>query len=78
MIRKNTLLSFYSIVIASLAFGAISVQAAELKIFGAIAMQEITADLAPKFERATGHKLVVVPDTLGGILKRIEGVKVLI
>ena len=68
MIRKNKLLSMHSIVIASLVFVGNSIHAAELKIFGAIAMQEITSDLAPKFERATGHKLVVIPDTLGGII----------
>ncbi len=51
---------------------ATAVQSAELRIFGAIAMQEITADLVPKFERLSGHKVVVIPDTLGGILKRIE------
>jgi len=73
MIHKNKLLFMHSIVIALLVFAGNSVQAAELKIFGAIAIQEITADLAPKFERATGHKLVVIPDTLGGIIKRIEG-----
>jgi ribonuclease BN (tRNA processing enzyme)/ABC-type molybdate transport system substrate-binding protein len=72
MIRKNKLLFMHSIVIAWLVFVGNSIHAAELKIFGAIAIQEITSDLVPKFERATGHKLVVIPDTLGGIIKRIE------
>ena len=46
--------------------------AAEIKVFSAVAMQEITADLVPKFEKATGHKLLVTVDVLGGMMKRIE------
>lgn len=45
---------------------------AELKFFSAVGIQEVTADLVPKFERATGHKLVVTFDTIGGVMKRIE------
>lgn len=46
--------------------------AAELKVFAAVAMQAITAELVPKFEGATGHKLVVTTDALPGLMKRIE------
>lgn len=46
--------------------------AAELKVFSAVAMHEITADLLPKFERATGHKLLLTVDVLGGMMKRLD------
>jgi molybdate transport system substrate-binding protein len=34
-------------------------EAAELKVLSALAMQPVMADLGPKFERATGHTLVI-------------------
>ena len=55
-----------------LMFAGALASAADLKVFSAVAMQAITADLAPKFERATGHKLLVTVDVLGGMMKRIE------
>jgi hypothetical protein len=39
-------------------------------VLSAIAMQTAVEDLAPKFERATGHKLAIMFATLGGIVKR--------
>jgi molybdate transport system substrate-binding protein len=45
---------------------------AELTFFSAIGVQEVMEDLAPKFERATGHKVVVTFATLGGVVKRIQ------
>lgn len=57
---------------ALLLVAANTAAAAELKVFSAVAMQEITADLAPKFERATGHKLLLTVDVLGGIMKRLD------
>jgi molybdate transport system substrate-binding protein len=47
-------------------------QAADLKVLCAIAMQQVMEDLGPKFERATGHRLVVTIATLGPALKRIQ------
>jgi len=35
-------------------------------------MQQVMEDLAPKFERATGHKLVLAFATLGEVVKRIQ------
>jgi ribonuclease BN (tRNA processing enzyme)/ABC-type molybdate transport system substrate-binding protein len=72
MMLKKKLRLVNLVFIALSIFNMAAVEAAELKILGAIAMQEITADLVPKFERATGHKVVVIADTLGGIIKRIE------
>lgn len=45
---------------------------AELTFFSAIGVQEVMEDLAPKFERATGHKVVVTFAPLSGVMKRIE------
>jgi molybdate transport system substrate-binding protein len=46
---------------------------AELKVMSAVGVQEVMENLGPKFETATGHKLVIVFDTLGPMLKRFEG-----
>lgn len=49
------------------------VQAAEIKVLSALALREVIEDLAPKFERATGHKLAIAFATLGVVVKRIQG-----
>jgi len=55
-----------------LVFG-LSVQAAEVKVLSAIGMQSVMEDLAPKFERATGHKLAMAFTTAGAAVKRAQG-----
>jgi molybdate transport system substrate-binding protein len=47
-------------------------KAAEIKVMSAIAMQPVMEDLGPKFERATGHKLVISFGTLAVIVKRVQ------
>ena len=49
-----------------------SANAAEIKVLCAIAMQQLVEDLGPKFERASGHRLVVTIATLGPALKRVQ------
>ena len=49
-----------------------SATAAEIKVLCAIAMQQLVEDLGPKFERASGHRLVVTIATLGPALKRVQ------
>jgi len=46
--------------------------ATELGMLCAIAMQTAVVDLQPQFERATGHKLTVMFDNLGGLVKRVQ------
>jgi molybdate transport system substrate-binding protein len=41
-------------------------------VFAVNAIQEVMEDLAPKFERATGHRVVVTFDTLGGVVKLVQ------
>ncbi len=47
-------------------------RAAEVKVLAALAMQPVLVDLGPKFERTTGHKLVVTFATLGGIVNLVQ------
>ena len=47
--------------------------AAEIRVLGAVGMREVMLDLGPKFERATGHTLVMTFDATGVIIRRIEG-----
>ena len=43
---------------------------ADLTFFSAVGIQEVTKDLVPKFERATGHNVIVTYATLGAVLER--------
>jgi molybdate transport system substrate-binding protein len=45
---------------------------AELRVLSAIALQPVLEDLAPKFERATGHKVALTFATLGAAVKRVH------
>jgi molybdate transport system substrate-binding protein len=47
-------------------------EAAELNVLSAIGMQSVMEDLGPKFERATGHKLVMAFATGGATVKRAQ------
>ena len=40
-------------------------ESAELKVLAAYGIQAVVEDIAPKFERATGHKLVITFATGG-------------
>jgi molybdate transport system substrate-binding protein len=46
---------------------------AEVRVLTAGAMKETILALAPDFERATGHKVMLDNDTAGAISRRIEG-----
>ena len=59
-----------------MAFGvaaATRVDAAEIKVLSAGAYKSVAVAVQPDFEEQTGHKLVIDNDTVGGLVKRIEG-----
>jgi len=47
--------------------------AAEVKVLTAGAFKQIVLAVVPQFEKASGHKVVVDNDTVGALVKRIEG-----
>ena len=47
-------------------------KSAELKVLAAYGIQAVVEDIAPKFERATGHKLVITFATGGATVKRVQ------
>jgi molybdate transport system substrate-binding protein len=47
--------------------------AADVKILTAGAMKEVVLAVVPAFEKATGHKAVVANETVGALVRRIEG-----
>ena len=51
----------------------INAQAAEVKVLSAAGYAPVLQDLAPKFERATGHKLAVTYSSGAAIVKRVQG-----
>lgn len=52
---------------------ATTTEATEIKVLSANGMREVIADLGPKFERATGHRLAIAFATLGVIVQRVQG-----
>ena len=44
-------------------------QAAEVKVLSALAVQPVMDDIGPKFERVTGHKLVITFASMGAIVR---------
>jgi molybdate transport system substrate-binding protein len=61
--------------LAGAALGSGAATAAELKVLSAGAFKQIVVALAPEFEKATGHKLVIENETVGALVKQIEGGK---
>src|SRR5450631_1514234 len=49
-----------------------SAASAELKIFGSRVTKMLVEDIGPQFEKATGHKLVVITDVAAVMKRRIE------
>jgi molybdate transport system substrate-binding protein len=47
--------------------------AAEIKLLTAGAYKQVALELLPEFEKRTGHKVIVLNDTVGALVKRIEG-----
>jgi molybdate transport system substrate-binding protein len=50
-----------------------SVEAADINVLSAAAMRTVMADIGPKFERATGHTLIITFVTVGEAVKRVQG-----
>ena len=48
-------------------------QAAEIKALVALGIKDVVDDLGPKFEKASGNKLAIKHETLGGIVKMVQG-----
>jgi molybdate transport system substrate-binding protein len=47
--------------------------ATEIKVLTAGAYKQVIVDVTPQFEKQTGHKLVIQNDTVGALVKRIDG-----
>jgi len=72
-IRSLSLVAASSIAFIFLLVVGNAAESAELKVLCANGMQTVMEDLAPKFERATGHKLAITFATGGETVKRAQG-----
>ena len=70
--NRRFLVAATNITLTLLLFGGIEAAAAELRVLCANAMESAIKDLAPKFERAGGHTLVLTFGTLGQHVKRLD------
>ena len=72
---SSTLMKTLSSICIAVGLAAIAgapASSAELKIFGSRVTKMIVEDVGPQFERATGHKLVVVTDVAAVMKRRID------
>jgi molybdate transport system substrate-binding protein len=72
MKRRSLVTGMLLAQLAGVALAGVEVHAAEVKLLCATAMRSIVEELAPKFERATGHRLAATFATLGAIVKRVQ------
>lgn len=66
------LLMIAGMLMLSIGNPAIAVSA-EIKVLTAGAYKQVVLALLPAFEKQTGHKVTVVNDTVGALVKRIDG-----
>ena len=57
---------------AAIVLGAQAAAAAELKVYSTIGVQAALEELAPKFEKASGHKLNITWSTAALLAKRVQ------
>jgi molybdate transport system substrate-binding protein len=62
-----------ALLLAAVAFAGSRAAAADIKVLTAGAFKQIVVALAPEFEKQTGHKLVIENETVGALVKKIEG-----
>ena len=62
-----------ALLLAAMAFMGSRAAAAEIKVLTAGAFKQIVVALAPEFEKQTGHKLAIENETVGALVKKIEG-----
>ena len=62
-----------ALLLAAIAFAGSRATAAEIKVLTAGAFKQVVVALAPEFEQQTGHKLTIENDTVGALVKKIEG-----
>jgi molybdate transport system substrate-binding protein len=70
--RRRVPVAATSIGLACLFVVGIAAEAAEIKVLSAVPMQQVMEEVAPKFERATGHTLALTFAALGEVVKRIQ------
>jgi molybdate transport system substrate-binding protein len=62
-----------ALLLAAMAFMGSRAAAAEIKVLTAGAFKQIVVALAPEFEKQTGHKVIIENETVGALVKKIEG-----
>src|ERR1041385_311755 len=62
-----------ALLFAAMAFMGSRAAAADIKVLTAGAFKQIVVALAPEFEKQTGHKVAIENETVGALVKKIEG-----
>ena len=61
-----------ALMLTSIAGAAVALAATEIRIVSSSGLKEVMLDLAPEFERTTGHKLVMEFDSSAGVKRKVE------
>ena len=61
------------LVALTLLWGAVPARAEDVKVFSSVAMRAVVEELAPRFERETGHRVVATFGLAAAMKSRIEG-----
>src|SRR5882672_200089 len=75
--KSRSLIRAVRPVLILLLAGSAAAQAAEIRVLVSPGFVPIMRDIGPTFERVTGHKLAASGDTLGAIVKRVQGGEVI-
>jgi molybdate transport system substrate-binding protein len=62
-----------ALLLAGVGFAGSRAMAADIKVLTAGAFKQIVVALAPDFEKQTGNKLIIENETVGALVKKIEG-----
>jgi molybdate transport system substrate-binding protein len=71
MTRRNIVSAALVLLLIASAGGPAS--AADIKVLTAGALRQVLVALTPEFEKQSGHRLVIDNDTVGALVKRIDG-----
>lgn len=61
------------VVAAAISAHSLRAQAAELRVLSSVGIQAVLEELAPEFERSTGHEVTLVFDLASALKTKIEG-----
>jgi ABC-type molybdate transport system substrate-binding protein len=70
---KSIVSSLGGVVAATLVIGTTAAHAVEIKVIASLAVKQLVLDLAPAFEKSSGHKATTIRAGTEAMTRRIRG-----